>query len=510
MKKTIVSLFLAIMVVISCCACNSTTVTTDTESWVEGGNSTTIDSSSVSGDNSGNGSGSNTGSNSSQGSSSNSKIENPLDVDLKGATIKIYQGSASFSSFVVENANTKTLKSYDEILKNIQKKLNCKFEVVSVTEDKLKSQVMASAASGQALCNIITSRMYDVGYYISAGVLADMTRINSMDLSKDYMNNLNMLNASELGGAKYAVCSENGLRSWVTLYNKRILKEIGYSEDYLYDLVDSKKFNWSNVKTIAKKAMKDLDGKSGMSAEDQWGFLTVDESSLISYAINNSGGALLVHDKDGYLKYNMKDPKVIASINLINDLYTKEGFFCRSISNWQDRITSFASGHSLFLTMTLEHVKTVSSKMTDDFGLLPIPMVDGSSNYDTILDWNADSIMIPAGQSAKDQYNAGAVVQALLSECEKNKTVLIEEYTNRYLCDKKSAANMKVAINATKANVECVYCNTNEALLSGTYRPFWDLMGGKISSAATRINETESATVAAIKEINDRAKKNKS
>ena len=82
MKKTIVSLFLAIMVVISCCACNSTTVTTDTESWVEGGNSTTIDSISVSGDNSGNGSGSNTGSNSSQGSSSNSKIENPLDVDL--------------------------------------------------------------------------------------------------------------------------------------------------------------------------------------------------------------------------------------------------------------------------------------------------------------------------------------------------------------------------------------------------------------------------------------------
>ena len=80
----------------------------------------------------------------------------------------------------------------------------------------------------------------------------------------------------------------------------------------------------------------------------------------------------------------------------------------------------------------------------------------------------------------------------------------------RYLCDEKSSQNMKAAIDATKANVECVYCNTNAALLAGTYRPFWDLVEGRTNSAATRIDETESSTVAAIKELNDRAKKNKS
>ena len=158
MKKVTVSLLVIILLL--CCGCNKSTVTTNTDSWIEEGNnnkeSTNLESNSDS----------DLTSNSNQDSysdtNSNTKIDNPLNVDLKGATIKIYQGSASFSSFVVSNPSTKTLKSYSEILNNIQKKLNCKFEVVNVTEDKLKSQVMASAASGKALCNIITSRMYDV------------------------------------------------------------------------------------------------------------------------------------------------------------------------------------------------------------------------------------------------------------------------------------------------------------------------------------------------------------
>lgn len=499
MKKSIVSLLLALIVIISCCACNSTTVTTDTESWVEGGNTTTEIT----------GSESNSGSGSGSGSGGNSKIDNPLDVDLKGATITVYQGDAAFSSFLVTNQDTKARKSYQEILNTIQKELNCKFEVKSVTEEKLSSLMTASAASGKALCNIATTRMTNLGFYVSAGVLADMTRVSSMDLSKGYMNTLNMLNASELGGAKYAVCSEDGRRTWVTLYNKRILKELGYSENYLYDLVDSKKWNYTNCRKIGKEAMKDLDGKSGMSEADQWGFLFVDSSMMTSHAICNNGGALIKHDKDGYLSYNMTDNKVVSAINLMHDFYTTEGTTCKSISNWLDRIQAFASGHSLFIFQTLEHVASVSSNMSDDFGLLPIPMMDGSSNYNTALDWNADSIMIPAGQSSNEQYNSGAVIQALLYLREKNVKAYINEVSTRYLCDDKSAKNMNTAINSCKANVEAVYCNTNEDILSGTYRPFWNFIAGG-PSIITAIESSKSKAVKAIDELNALAKKNKS
>lgn len=508
MKKSIVSLFLAIMVVISCCACNSTTVTTDTESWVEGGDTVgeTTNSATDLVSNTGSGSDSNTGA----GSNGNSKIDNPFEADLKGATITVYQGNPSYSSFEVADQTTKARKKYQEILDKVQKELNCKIKVTTVTEDKLKALITASAASGKALCNIVTSRMYDVGYYVSAGVLADMTRISSMDLSKNYMNNINMLDASELGGAKYAVCSEDGRRTWITLYNKRILKELGYEENYLYDLVDSKKWNYTNCRNIGKKAMKDLDGKSGMSEADQWGFMFVDDSIMTSNAILNNGGALIKHDKDGYLTYNMTDNKVISAINLMKEFYDKDGTTCKSISNWQDRIKAFASGHSLFCFQTLEHVASVSSKMMDDFGVLPIPMMDGASNYNSVLDWNADSIMILAGQSAQEQYNSGAVIQALLYMRDDNVKAYSNEVATRYLCDDKSSKMMELAIDSCKANVEGVYCNVNDDILSGTYRPFWNFIGGNQSSVVTEIEATKSSTIKAIEELNTIAKKNKS
>ena len=256
--------------------------------------------------------------------------------------------------------------------------------------------------------------------------------------------------------------------------------------------------------------MKDLDGKSGMSENDQWGFLFVDHSMMTSHAIINNGGALIKYDNDGYLQYNMNDQKVISSINLMNTFYRKDGTVCHSIENYQDRIKSFAAGHSLFLFSNIHHAPTLSSRMSDDFGLLPIPMVDGSGNYVSALDWNAGTIMIPAGQSATDQSNAGAAIQAVLSQSDRILSAFKEEYTNRYLCDKKSADNMVLAIKNDHANVEAVFCHINEDVLSGTYRPFWDLLGGRIASVTTAIDQTKSKTVAALNQINATAKKNKS
>lgn len=494
MKSRIIAFALALFIVLLTCGCDSTTV--ETETVVEGSEqSATNGSNNKSGNSSEN-----------NNSGSNTKISDPMSANLKGATITVYDSTGCLA----ENGSSKAEKVKAQILKEVENKINCKFDIKVTTDEKLKSMVISSAASGKALCNIICPIMYDVGYYISSGVVADFTRIPTMDLSKDYMNNLNVLNASYLGKAKYAVTLETGWRTWATFYNKRILKELGYSENYLNDLVDSKKWNYTICREIGKKAMKDLDGKSGMSENDQWGFLFVDHSMMTSHAIINNGGALIKYDNDGYLKYNMNDQKVISSINLMNTFYRKDGTVCRSIENYQDRIKSFAAGHSLFLFSNIHHAPTLSSRMSDDFGLLPIPMVDGSGNYVSALDWNAGTIMIPAGQSATDQSNAGAAIQAVLSQSDRILSAFKEEYTNRYLCDKKSADNMVLAIKNDHANVEAVFCHINEDVLSGTYRPFWDLLGGRIASVTTAIDQTKSKTVAALNQINATAKKNKS
>ena len=505
--KKIISLLIVTLFILTCCGCNDDTVTTDNESWVEGGGSTVEVTDGSDGETNADKSGENgNGENGNGGNSTgNSVITEPMKVNLKGATISIYSATEVFK----QNDSSKTQKSKIDILNSVQKSLNCKFVVKEVDHSKLKTLTLSSAASGKALCNIISTNMEYVGTYVAAGVVTDLTRVSSMDLSQKYMNRLNMLEASALGGAKYAVTSENGARTWATFYNKRILKELGYADNYLYNLVNSKKWNYSAAREIGKKAMKDLDGKPGMSASDQWGFLWVDPSMMTSHAIANSGGSLIKHNKDQYLQYNMTDSRVISSINLINDFY-KEGTTCLSIDNYQDRIAAFATGHSLFLFSNLHHAGTIAGKMTDEFGVLPIPMVAGASDYTSALDWNCEVMMLPAGQSSADQYNAGAVIQAIMSQCDKNVEVMKAEYVNRYFCDKESGDNMLLAIAQDKGMVEAIYSNTNESVLSGTYRPFWDLIGGRITSVVTQIEATKSNTVKAIEEINANAKKNKS
>lgn len=499
MKRKIFALLITVLLVFGCCGCNKTTVTNETESWVVDGEAT--DETVADGEN--NEADGNSNKNNSSGG--NKVITEPMKVDLKGATITIYTATSIFK----ENNSSKTEKTRCDILNSVQKNLNCKFQIKEVEHEKLKTLTFSSAASGKAVSNIISTNMQYVGTYVAAGVLTDLTRVSSMDLSQKYMNRLNMLNASALGGAKYAVTPENGARTWATFFNKRILKEIGYSDSYLYNLVNSKKWNYTIARELGKKAMKDLDGKSGYSSNDQWGFLWVDSSMMTSHAIANSGGSLIKHNKDNYLEYNMTDSRVISSINLINEFY-KEGTTCRGISNYQDRIASFAAGHSLFLFSNLHHTSTISGEMTDDFGVLPIPMVNGSSNYTSALDWNAEVLMIPAGQSSKEQYNAGAVIQAIMSQTDKYVDAMENEFTTRYFCDDESGKNMVLAIEQDKGMVEAIYSSTNDTVLSGTYRPFWDLIDGKVSSVSTQIESTKSNTIKAIEEINTTAKKNKS
>lgn len=495
MKTRLVAIVSCLAIMIAFCGCSKTQeIVTDNESWVE--------TQTVAGDNAG----TENNVDGTKGQSGNSKISDALAVDLKGATILVYDSTNTFTP----SSESKTGKAQLKIFEDVQKKINCKFNVKTVDDEKLKTLVVSSAASGKALCNLICPSMYDIGYYIASGVTADLTRIPTMDLTHGYMNNLNMLEASKLGNAKYAATIEVGTRTWATFYNKRILKELGYNDNYLYDLVDAKKWNYSICRELAKKAMKDLDGKSGMSSDDQWGFLFVDHSMMTSHAIINNGGALIKYDKDGYLQYNMNDAKVISAINLMYDIYRNDGTTDHGIENYLDRISSFAKGHSLFLFSNLHHSGRISAQMADEFGVLPIPMVDGSGNYKTALDWNAGAMMIPAGQSVTDQNNAGAAMQAILSQSGIILDTCKSEYANRYFCDKKSADNMVLAIKNDFSNPEAVFCKINEDVLSGTYRPFWDLLGNKITSVTTAIEQSKSKTVAALNEINATAKKNKS
>ena len=451
----------------------------------------------------------NTGNNSGAASSNttntnlNTKINNPLAVDLKGATINIYD----ISTFNIDPSVSKTTKAKYDMINKIQSELNCKFKVTTTTDEKMETFVTTSAASGKALCGIISPSMYNSGYYISANLVTNLTKVSSMDLSKDYMNRYNILNASQFGSAKYAVAAEGESRTYVVFYNKRILEELGYTENYIYDLVDSGKWTYDEYRNLAKKAMKELDGKPGMSAADQWGMVTQDGSTgLPSNIIVSFGTSMIKLSSNGMLKYNMTDSKITNSINLSYDILVKDGTDgSANGSTVDERVDIFANGKALFLFASVHKAADFSS-MKDEFGLVPVPQATANKNYSSAIDWNARVLMMPAGLSAEDQYNAGAVIQAYQYLYDDVLDVMEKEYVNRYLCDDKSGDNFRIAAKGMTTMPEYLYSQTNETILSGTYRIFWDYCNGKSNSPSSNIEAQKSAVEKSLEELNTKIK----
>ena len=146
--------------------------------------------------------------------------------------------------------------------------------------------------------------------------------------------------------------------------------------------------------------------------------------------------------------------------------------------------------------------------MKDEFGIVPLPQVSNTKNYVSAVDWNTRVLMMPAGLSATDQYNAGAVIQAYQYLYDDVINTMEKEFVNRYFCDEKSGANFKLAAAGMKTLPEYLYAQTNETIRAGTYRILWDYVEGKTDAPTKNIEAQKNAVEKALEEINAKIKDN--
>lgn len=429
---------------------------------------------------------------------SNSIIDDPLKVDLKGATVVIYD---SVDAIKANPSLSKAEQAKAQILKKLEKELNCKLVIKTTDRDKLLSLTTAAAAGGEAIAGIITTSLYDAGKYIASNYVADVNKVSSLDLTKDYMNRSDVLNASKFGNGRYAI-GVNGA-TFAMFYNKRILKELGYKDNYLYDMVDNGKWTYTQFRKLSKEAMKELDGKSGWSKNDQWGSVIQDMVNVTTCDILVSMGSTMVKQQNGKLKLNMTDPKITKVIELARAIYDKDGTRFIDVKG-DDAVTFFNSGKALFLSAYGTKANLLN-KMKDEFGVLPAPKVDGAKNYSQSVDWNHGVMLLPAGQTARNQYNAGAVMQAYMYLYEEVDEAKKKEYTNRYFCDEKSGENWLLGLKNGKAQPNQCYAKYTASLLDGTYRVFWYSIE-RGDSTASLIESTKVAAQKALDDLNSKIK----
>ena len=492
--KRILALICVFAMVLTACACSTTSTVVETSGYSDmdapgNGGNTVAESGTESGGKSGT---------ESIATGSNSIINNPLKADLKGAKIVVYDPKEKFQP---NAATSKSDQALAKVLDKLQKELNCKLVINNADRDKLLQLTVASAAGGKAIGGIITVDLYNSGKYITQNLVANLTKVSSLDLTKDYMNKADVLNSTRFGNGKYGVGISGN--SFAVFYNKRILKELGYADNYLYNMVDKGQWTYTQFRKLAKQANKEIDGKSGMSANDRWGCVIQDMGSGMMSDIVVSMGTTMVTNNGGKLKLNMTDSKIVKVAELAQNISSKDGI--RYEAGGDDAVKFFSGGNALFLSAYGVKASLLTN-MKDEFGILPAPKVDGAKDYSASVDWNYNVMMIPAGLSAKDQYNAGAVMQAYMYLYKNVEEAQKKEYVNRYFCDEKSGANWTITKEYGKSQPNQCYAQYTEALLAGTYRVFWDYVNGKVSSVATAVDSRKSAAQKALDDLNTKIK----
>lgn len=97
-------------------------------------------------------------------------ITDPLKVNLKGATIKVYTSypKDQIGVFNTQKGKSQTGNAYADRLTKIQDTIKCKVQVTVVPADQMVSAAFAAVASGESYGHIMEAPIYNAVSYISS------------------------------------------------------------------------------------------------------------------------------------------------------------------------------------------------------------------------------------------------------------------------------------------------------------------------------------------------------
>lgn len=440
----------------------------------------------------------NTQSNNTQ--SNNNQDNNDKDApkyDLKGATITIVQETDLFAT---GKGSTQSSKASYEGLQKIQKDLNCKISVKKVTGEQIKSDLLKNQLAGTKYADIVALRTYQISGLMGSA-LTDLNTVKSMDLKKDYMNFAKVLDTTKISGKNYILMTPNSAfaSGKGVFFNKSILKEIGYEENYIYNLADSGKWTISAMREMAKKAVLDKDGKTGLSEKDRFGIIVNDWVAAGGESMLAASHVDMLTVENGAVKLNTDSEAFANAVNLARDVYVKDGTCYGASSGDENLINMFKTGHGLFMLLAGSYANQIAT-MDTDFGFVPFPTVDGK--YETPINWNFTSIAIPSGLSETETYNAGALLQAF---CYLEKNVVetkYQEFGIRYFRDDESLKFLKISNESQKLPMASVLATTSyHAAHQATYTVLYQCIPDTEKSITSLVSANKDAAQKQLDEI---------
>ncbi len=279
-------------------------------------------------------------------------------------------------------------------------------------------QYLYSAIAGGEAFDAVDMNLMDSFSAASNGLLLDLeTELPHLDLNNPWWDQGTREDFS-IKNRLYYTCSDINLMAykatWVAVYNKSIMSNLGYKDSYIYDLVRDGKWTLDEYYNIIKTFTKDLNNDNKMTSVDQYG--TSLQGSGPDGFIICSGFRYCSKNEDDELVFNELDDKGIDMLNKVVKVASNAVAYNSHNTQQNDQIgadtengrTMFSEGRSLFFTEALNTVDMFRDNESD-FGIVPLPKYDEEGEYTSFVHhWAGSAISVPI--NAPDVEKTGIVL----------------------------------------------------------------------------------------------------
>lgn len=413
-------------------------------------------------------------------------------IDLNGHEITV---AAWWDDLPSADSADETEKLRYARMKELEQEYNCTFKSVVVEQTQIAQNLRAAILSGDVFADIIfmradsTDQFMDSDVFLPVGDYIDLTaRQYNQSINKQYTIN----------GKIYAFSTyENNIESLI-FFNKDVFARVGLAEPY--ELVKNKKWTWDVFKDYVAKAT--VTSASG-SAPDVYGFYGVNHGTAVTQVLASLGTEFVHKDDKGVYTSALGENSLVSGLNFIREMNTTWSGIYKPAkdASWSDPAQKFMDGKVAMIIGSFTNAEKFKTKMTDKFGVVPIPLAKEGDDYISISETHNVRLM----QSNLDEKLAKQIayvydkLMAPIYEKDEEEEKRISSY-EQVLCDEES-----VDIMVDMREKDNKLFNQIAAAGNTYYKFLTDLRAALIgeNTVATVIATHESAMKEAINETNN-------
>ncbi len=274
----------------------------------------------------------------------------------------------------------------------IEDKYGLTIREVWASDQEVDQRLYNSVASNEKDFDMVDINFLQTYTAASNGLLLDLNDIEYLDLNNPWWDKQINEDCSIGGKQFYAIGDANVSAvkgTWVLAYNQKLITDMGYDNDYIYNLVRDGKWTIDQYYALAKGFTKDLNQDSLMTADDQYA-LSGNGSSIIGF-MSCAGVIITQKDADDFLEFcDLTDytndvltklgkalsPSLTYNIDAADHFATDQGTGAH--------INIFKENRALFFSECLSTME-VFRDMESDFGIIPHPKYSEKEEYSSFL-----------------------------------------------------------------------------------------------------------------------------